>query len=92
MQLETITMWLLEISIFCCALLVQVSADDVVVVDVTQGSLKGYKTMTVTTSKPYYGFKGVPFAKPMIGESKFDVSYCDLQWTFSYNVIMSADA
>lgn len=44
-----------------------------VFVDVEQGKLKGYSELTLRLKKKYYSFKGIPYAKPRVGENKFEV-------------------
>lgn len=51
-----------------------VSADDEVQVEIAQGKLIGSKATTVLEKKPYYSFKGIPYAKPNVGLDKFRVS------------------
>lgn len=49
-----------------------IRAEDALV-DVAQGTLKGLKSTTAINQKPFYSFKGIPFAKPRVGKSKFQV-------------------
>lgn len=53
---------------------VWVCADQDVQLEISQGILKGLKTETVLHNKPYYSFKGIPYAKPNVGPDKFRVS------------------
>ncbi|XP_017761096.1 PREDICTED: esterase FE4-like [Eufriesea mexicana] len=50
---------------------VWVCADQDVQLEISQGILKGLKTETVLHNKPYYSFKGIPYAKPNVGADKF---------------------
>lgn len=67
-------MWISKL-LFCCAFLVWASAEEEVLLDIPQGTLKGLKTTTIIGGKPYYSFKGIPYAKPNVGPNKFRVSY-----------------
>lgn len=63
------------LKLFVCLLILGVAyADEEVTVDIPLGTLKGLKTTTVLNGKPYYSFKGIPYAKPPIGFHKFEVS------------------
>lgn len=66
-------MWM-ERLVFYGLVLVSVYADQDVQLEIPQGILKGLKTETVFHNKPYYSFKGVPYAKPNVGPNKFRVS------------------
>lgn len=44
-----------------------------VTVDVAQGSLRGKQT-TAKSGLKYYSFKGIPYAKPPLGQLRFKVS------------------
>lgn len=44
-----------------------------VFVDVEQGRLKGYSESTLRLNKKYFSFKGIPYAKPRVGDNKFEV-------------------
>jgi carboxylesterase type B len=57
-----------------CALVIAWSrADHGVELEIPQGFLKGIKLTTVLQNKPYFSFKGIPYAKPNIGRNKFQV-------------------
>lgn len=66
-------MWFSQ-SILLCFLIQSIVGDDEVTVTIPQGTLKGIKAFTATQNIPYYSFRGVPFAKPRVGPTKFDVS------------------
>lgn len=44
------------------------------IVQVKQGKLKGIRNTSVLTGEPFYSFLGIPFAKPPIGNLRFQVS------------------
>lgn len=46
---------------------------DEVLVQIPQGKLKGYTDVTIRYKKPFVAFKGIPYAKPRLGEDKFEV-------------------
>lgn len=66
-------MWLSKF-VFCGFVVVWVCADQDVQLEIPQGILKGLKTETILHNKPYYSFKGIPYAKPNVGAQKFRVS------------------
>lgn len=45
------------------------------IIEVQQGKLKGKVCKTVN-DVPYFAFKGIPYAKPPVGELRFSVSIC----------------
>ncbi|XP_058804192.1 juvenile hormone esterase-like [Phymastichus coffea] len=56
------------------------NANEEITVDLSQGTLKGLKTTTVLSGKPYCSFKGIPYAKPPIGQHKFDPPVAPDPW------------
>ncbi|KOC60513.1 Esterase FE4 [Habropoda laboriosa] len=63
-------MWLSKLVLF--GLVVTCTrADQDVQLEISQGILKGLKTETILHNKPYYSFKGIPYAKPNVGHNKF---------------------
>jgi carboxylesterase type B len=44
-----------------------------VIIDVAEGSLRGKQTTSKSGFK-YYSFKGIPYAKPPVGQLRFKVS------------------
>lgn len=46
---------------------------DITVVNTVNGLVRGKKFLTLYESKPYYSFKGIPYAKPPLGDLRFKV-------------------
>lgn len=68
------TMWTLKVlSFFIFAGVIR--AQDEVTVDTMAGSVKGLKVTTNFNGKPYFSFRGIPYARPPVGPYKFDVSF-----------------
>lgn len=44
-----------------------------VVVDTELGQVRGYQEFTRFENKTYYSFRGIPYAKPPLGELRFRV-------------------
>jgi carboxylesterase type B len=44
-----------------------------VIVDLAQGTLRGKQT-TAKSGFKYYSFKGIPYAKPPVGQLRFKVN------------------
>lgn len=78
-------MWLYRFVLYGLVL-VSVCADQDVQLEIPQGILKGLKTETVLHNKPYYSFKGIPYAKPNVGADKFRVSGDNIRG-YSYNFL-----
>lgn len=51
----------------------RLGADEKLIVEVNQGKLQGQEFESVLTKEPYYGFLGIPYAKPPLGELRFQV-------------------
>lgn len=66
-------MWLNK-WVFCGFVIVWVHAEQDAQLEISQGILKGSKTETIYHNKPYYSFKGIPYAQPNVGPNKFRVS------------------
>lgn len=47
---------------------------DVVEVDIESGRIRGKRSLTLFREKPYYSFRGIPFAQPPIKDLRFKVS------------------
>lgn len=75
-------MWIFKFLVFCI-FLIWVSAEEDVTLDIRQGTLKGLKATTITAGKPYFSFKGIPYAQPNVGPNKFRVSGKKLFFTNS---------
>ncbi|CAK9820725.1 Esterase FE4 [Anthophora plagiata] len=63
-------MWLTKLVLYSIVVICA-CADQDVQLEISQGILKGLKTETVLHNKPFYSFKGVPYAKPNVGPNKF---------------------
>ncbi|XP_076173591.1 esterase E4 [Ptiloglossa arizonensis] len=63
-------MWLNK-WVFCGFVIVWVHAEQDAQLEISQGILKGSKTETIYHNKPYYSFKGIPYAQPNVGPNKF---------------------
>lgn len=44
------------------------------IIEVKQGQLEGITKESILTGREYYSFLGIPYAKPPIGELRFQVS------------------
>lgn len=64
---------MLILTSFLFVLFLAIINGDEVIVEIPQGKLKGYTDTTIRYKKPFVAFKGVPYAKPRIGENKFEV-------------------
>lgn len=51
------------------------SASCKVEVKITKGILNG-RILKSRNERPYYSFTGIPYAKPPVGELRFEVSTC----------------
>lgn len=61
--------------VFCAFMVAWINAEEDIQLEIPQGFLKGLKTNTVLENKPYFSFKGIPYAKPNVGVNKFQVSW-----------------
>ena len=50
-------------------------APDEQIVSTKDGLVRGLKETTIVESREFYSFKGIPFAKPPIGNLRFKVSF-----------------
>lgn len=52
----------------------QVHGDaDVIEVDIESGRIRGKRSLTLYNEKPYYSFRGIPYAQPPIKGLRFKV-------------------
>lgn len=60
---------------FDLSLVNQVNCDaDIVEVDIESGRVRGKRSLTLFHEKPYYSFRGIPYAQPPIKDLRFKVS------------------
>lgn len=69
-------MWNLKFVTFLLVIfgLGSIEAQEEIGLDITQGSLKGLKTATNINGKPYFSFKGIPYARSMTSSTRFMVN------------------
>ncbi|XP_043469896.1 esterase FE4-like [Leptopilina heterotoma] len=63
-------MWIFKLLVFCI-FLICTTAEEEINLEIRQGKLKGLKAITITDNKPYFSFKGIPYAQPNVGLNKF---------------------
>lgn len=51
-----------------------VDINNTVIVKIESGQIRGFKRFTIIEEKPYYSFRGIPFAQTPIDELRFKVS------------------
>lgn len=51
-----------------------ISSNENVIVDLAQGKIQGSHVRTFNNKSSFYSFKGIPYAKPLVGVNKFQVS------------------
>lgn len=44
------------------------------IIEITSGKIRGKLEYTYLHQKPYYSFRGIPYAKPPLGSLRFKVS------------------
>lgn len=64
---------LLVFAFVLCVFLVS-ALDEYVVVNTKSGSVRGKSFNTLFDNKPYYSFRGIPFAEEPVNELRFKVS------------------
>lgn len=50
------------------------------IIEVKQGQLEGTTRKSISTGKDYFCYLGIPYAKPPIGELRFQVSTHQIQF------------
>lgn len=60
-------------TLFLCQFLVVIVNCDHLIVNTASGKVKGVEQTTFLSSKKYISYKGIPYAKPPIGELRFRV-------------------
>lgn len=60
-------------------LIVGIIAERYKVVDTSSGQVRGLRKYTLLEHVPFYSFKGVPYAKPPLGELRFKVNLTDIE-------------
>lgn len=83
----------LALSIDLC-LVNQINGDaDVVEVDIESGRVRGKRSLTLFREKPYYSFRGIPFAQPPVKDLRFKVSNrnCHLPSTLRKSSLKSSN-
>lgn len=76
---------LLEKLILCSLTAAWAWANEEILLDTSLGTLKGLKTTTALHKKPFYSFKGIPYAKPLIDRNKFEFSQSVEPWDGVYD-------
>ncbi|XP_020279915.1 esterase FE4-like [Pseudomyrmex gracilis] len=71
--------------LFCAFVIAWAEAVQDVQLEIPQGFLKGLKTNTVLQNKPYYSFKGIPYAKSNVGLNKFQMPDPADSWEGTYD-------
>lgn len=54
--------------------LLEAATDDDLVVEIKQGKLRGRRFESIWNKTTYYGFLGIPYAKPPVNNLRFQVS------------------
>lgn len=63
---------MLTIVLPMCMILVNCDAD-LKEIDIDSGRIRGKRSLTLFNEKPYYSFRGIPFAQPPIKDLRFKV-------------------
>lgn len=50
-------------------------SDDTKIIETKSGKIRGVRETTLVKNMDFYSFKGIPYAKPPIGELRFKVSF-----------------
>lgn len=86
MWLPKAKMCSLQIFLFGAALICAISsiaADEYKVIETINGQVRGVQKTTLLKNIKYYSFKGIPYAKPPVGELRFKVNNL-LYWKFAH--------
>lgn len=76
---------LIFVSISTCLLCNNVFCEENPIVETKHGQIAGKVSKTLFKNVDYYGFKGIPFAEPPLGELKFMVgTFCSFYSFVSY--------
>lgn len=51
-----------------------VFSDDKVIIQTNSGPVRGKQSETLFDKRPYYAFKGIPYAEPPVNKLRFKVS------------------
>lgn len=57
--------------------------DDFKTVDTNDGAIRGRRSTTFLKNTPFYSFKGIPYAKPPVGNLRFKVISMVFKFFFS---------
>lgn len=68
-------MWKFSLFVLCSIVLVfnLVQSVQYKTVGTNSGEVRGFVDHTIWYKKPFYSFRGIPYAKPPIGERRFKV-------------------
>lgn len=69
-SVNVILIWITMIN----AVTVAAQLDDIVEVEIDSGRILGRHNVTLFKEKPYYSFRGIPYAQPPINDLRFKVS------------------
>ncbi|XP_065225796.1 esterase E4-like [Planococcus citri] len=66
--------------------------DEDLLVQIKQGTLRGRSFRSKLTSLPYYGFLGIPYGTPPVGELRFQPAQPASSWYGTYNACYERNA
>ncbi|XP_014476726.1 PREDICTED: esterase FE4-like [Dinoponera quadriceps] len=78
-------MWFNRLAFCAFIVIAWAEAQQDVQLEIPQGFLKGLKANSVLQNKPYYSFKGIPYAKPNVGVNKFQMPEPAEPWEGTYD-------
>lgn len=67
-------LWLFSAFLLFLSVLHGTITADEVVVSTDSGQIRGFSVETLLKRRPYYSFKGIPYAKAPLGERRFKVT------------------